>query len=300
MIRDLSESLRALVEDPKWGRAFPELAHAQIAFDRPADDFNPSQPTIELFLFDVRENVELRTNEPQVRRLNGTVATSRPPQRVACSYLVTAHAVGVTGTELALQEHRLLGEALQVLSSHATIPAEYLQGKLAGQQPPPPLVTARAEGLKDPSEFWTALGAKMRPSIVVTATISLEPLEPAVPVHEVTSSMLTVGQRAATDRPGLTPSADPATFRIGGRVTWAGDRKPVTDATVTLVERGLVAATDGEGAYELGALVAGKYTIRVRRGRLARTVKAIVQGKKSPACDVELPGSSPPSKGTAR
>ena len=300
MIRDLSESLRALVEDPKWKEAFPELARAQIAFDRPADDFNPAQPTIELFLFDVRENTELRSNEPMVTRLNGMVATTRPPLRVACSYLLTARPVGVTGTELALQEHRLLSQALQVFASHPTLPATCLQGRLAGQAPPLPLVTARADGLKEPVEFWAALGARMRPAVVVTATISMMPVEAPVTAHEVTATMLTVGQRAAVDRTGLTPSADPASFRIGGRVTWAADHQPVTDATVTLVERGLVAATDADGAWELGALVAGKYTIKVRRGRQARTIKAIVQGKKSPACNVELPGSAPTPKGTAR
>jgi hypothetical protein len=293
MIRALSESLRALVEDPRWKSVFPELGDAHLAFDGPVDDKPPSAPTLDLFLFDVRENMELRSNEPQLTRANGMVTLARPPLRVACSYLVTARSAGAAGPELALQEHRLLGQALQLFSSFPTLPGEYLQGRLAGQVPPLPLVTARADGLKEPSEFWAALGARLRPSIVVTATISLEPIAPPLSVHEVSSSTITIGQRAAADRPGLVPGNDLPTARIGGRVTWSADHAPVAGATVTLVERGLVSATDEHGTYQIGALPPGRYTLRVRCGKAAKTLKAIVLGKKSPAFDVELTGSAP-------
>jgi hypothetical protein len=291
MIRDLSDSLRELLEAERWKLMFPELKDVHVAFERPSDEAHDT-PTLELFLFDVREAMELRSNEPQVTRLNGMVSIARPPLRLACSYLLTAQP-GTTGPEPVLRGHRLLSQALRVLSSHASIPAEYLRGQLAGQLPPLPLVTARADGLKEPIEFWAALGAKMRPAIVVTATIGVPPLETVVPVHEVTSSMLTIGQRAAAEGPGLSPSTDPASFRIGGRVTWSEDRAPVSGATVTLVERGLVAATDEDGTYQIGALPPGRYTLRVRCGKAAKTLKAIVQGKKSPAIDVELSGSAP-------
>ena len=293
MIRALSESLRALVEDPRWQGVFPELAGAHWAFDRPGDDAPPSAPTLDLFLFDVRENMELRSNEPQLTRANGMVTIARPPLRIACSYLLTARSAGTTGTELALQEHRLLGQALQLFSSFPTLPAKYLRGRLAGQLPPLPLVTARMDGLKEPSEFWTALGAKLRPSIVVTATIGLDPIAPPVAVREVASSQITIGQRASPVHPGLSAGADPPSFRIGGRVTWSADHQPVAGATVTLVERGLVSATDHDGTYQIGALPPGRYTLRVRCGRAGKTLKAIVQAKKSPAFDVELTGSAP-------
>ena len=44
--------------------------------------------------------MELRSNEPTLRRLNGQVEIQRPPLRVACSYLITAWPIG--GTDLAL------------------------------------------------------------------------------------------------------------------------------------------------------------------------------------------------------
>ena len=120
MINELSETLRALLDDPALAAAFPELAAAQVVFDRPAEQFNPSQTTIDLFLYDVREDMELRSNEPVVERLNGRAVIKRPPLRVACSYLLTAWAVG--GGELPLQEQKILSQALMVLARYPTIP----------------------------------------------------------------------------------------------------------------------------------------------------------------------------------
>jgi uncharacterized protein DUF4255/carboxypeptidase family protein len=266
MIRDLSESLAALLDDPALSAEFPELSSATIAFDRPVDGFNPGQTTVDLFLYDVRENMELRSNEPLVTRANGGVAIHPAPLRIACSYLVTAWPVG--GTELPLQEHRLLGQALRVLSRHPQIPASALKGQLVGQQPPLPMMTARTDGLKEPHEFWAAIGNKMRASIVVTATIGMD-LYPPVTASEVITSQVQLGQ---------------ARFRIGGRVTTSG--AAVMDASVTLVELGFAAATDGDGRYQLGAMAAGTYTIRVRKGTTEKS--RVVTVPSGPGADYNI------------
>jgi Pvc16 N-terminal domain len=169
VIRDLSLALRAMLTQPGLPA---ELAAAQIAFDRPGETFTPGQTTVDLFLYDIRENLELRSAEPTIERVNGQAVRHPPPLRVACTYLVTAWPVG--GSELTLQEHELLGQTLQVLARHPTISADLLQGGLKGQEPPLPLVTARSEGMKEPAEFWSALGGRLRPSLSVTVTIGLE------------------------------------------------------------------------------------------------------------------------------
>jgi Pvc16 N-terminal domain len=189
MIRDLSETLRAILDDQRLADSFPELNAAQIVFDPPVESFNPAQTTINLFLYDIRENTQLRSNEPTLTRDNGNASILRPPLRVACSYLITAWPVG--GTEPTLQEHHLLSQALLVLSRFPTIPGSYLQGKLVGQTPALPMMVAKSDGLKDPSEFWTALGNKLRPSITATVTISLDVADPKaeeaplVKTHEI-------------------------------------------------------------------------------------------------------------------
>ena len=117
MISDLSQVLRKILED---SRRFPELAEAQVSFERPSETFNPGQTTVNLFLYDIREHLELRSNEPSIEMRGGQAIIHNPPKRIACSYLVAAWPVG--GAELPLQEHRLLSQVLQVFSAYPTIP----------------------------------------------------------------------------------------------------------------------------------------------------------------------------------
>jgi hypothetical protein len=84
MIDDHSRTLRAILTRKDLP---PELAGAQIVFDHPSETFNPQQTTVDLFLYDIREDLELRSNEEVIEHLDGRVITHRPPMRVACSYL---------------------------------------------------------------------------------------------------------------------------------------------------------------------------------------------------------------------
>ena len=284
MIRDLSLSIQALMDDPALAGEFPELFGAQIAFDRPVESFNPTIPTIDLFLFDIRENVELRSNEPQLTRVGGQVSIRRAPMRVSCSYLLTAWPV--SGGDLALQEHQLLGQALQVLSRYPHIPPQFVKGQLAGQAPPLPMLTAQNDGLREPHDFWSAIGNRMRASIVVTATIGLDVHAPVV-APEVTMSQVHLGPRLSADGPGLAASAGPPRFRIGGRVTNAAS-EAVVDASVNLLEIGLAAKTDEAGRYQLGAMAAGTYTVRVQKGAAVSTVSVTVPPAPGADYDVEI------------
>lgn len=109
MLDDLSLTLKMLLQGA-WRNG---LSSALIAFDRPGEEFEPRQTTIDLYLYDIRENLELRSNEPVIARHNSQVTINRPPLRVACSYLVTAWQVGLVGDEAALLEHKLLSQVLQ-------------------------------------------------------------------------------------------------------------------------------------------------------------------------------------------
>lgn len=208
MIRDLSETLQAILDDPLLGKQqpFQKLVEAQVAFERPSEQFNPSQTTLNLFLFDIRENVELRDKEPVVARGgDGKASIRRPPLRVDCSYLLTAWAVGSTGPERVLEEHELLGMALQVLARYPTIEERFLRGSLKQQGRPMPLRVGGIdrEEMKDTAGFWTALGNKLRPALVVTATLELLTSTQADEAPLVTQGRLRLGLREAAGRPGL-------------------------------------------------------------------------------------------------
>jgi Pvc16 N-terminal domain len=209
MIQDLSQTLRAILTQPGLPT---DLSAAQIVFDRPADTFNPSQTSVDLFLYDLRENLELRANDSTLTHANGQVMIVPPPLRLACTYLVTAWPVGAG--ELALREHQLLGEVLQVLSQYPTIPASLLQGSLVGQDPPLPMIAMHPDALNNVAEFWTSMGSRLRASLSVTVTIS-------VPVFPSTTAREAITVQTALQEIGVA-ATHAASLIIAGTVTNAG------------------------------------------------------------------------------
>jgi len=278
MIDDLSRSLRAILDDPALATPFPELAAAQVSFDHPSETFNPAQTTIDLFLYAVSENVELRDNQPNVSRVNGQVAIRRPPLRVDCAYLVTAWPVG--GIEPSLQEHRLLGQVLQVFAALPTIPPGFLQGVLVGQEPPLPLLAAQSNGLSNPPELWTSLGSRFRPSFTLTATVSVPigapVLAPAAITHEIRLEQIDLS------------ATEIRFFQIGGHVTTAANAA-VAGATVLLVEPDLGTTTDANGQFRLGSVAAGTFTLRVTLGAVTQQVTITVPAPLGSTYNVQLP-----------
>ncbi|HEX5734715.1 MAG TPA: Pvc16 family protein [Blastocatellia bacterium] len=286
MIRDLSETLRAMLDDPALAASFPELAEAQIVFDRPTDQFKPSGPTIDLFLYDVRENMELRSNEPLIERQNGQAVIHRPPMRVACSYLVTAWPSGVADVDL--REHRLLSQVLMAISSHSTIPAKYLKGSLVGQQPPLPMMLALADGLKNPSEFWTSLGNKLRPSLNLTVTISMQTRAPEI-AEVVTASEIHFGERTSPGEQKIKVATLQGPFRIVGRVIDADD-VAVKGAAVSISQLGLSTTTDDDGRYSFDKVPPGEYDLQVESESTVEKVSITVPAPAGSDYKVKLPG----------
>jgi hypothetical protein len=286
MIHDLSLTLKKILDFDHPDLAalaaqFPELAQAEIAFEHPKESYNPQATTVNLFLYDIRENVDLRSNEPVLTSQNGQVQIQRPPLRVACSYLATAWAgSAVTGEQAVLLEHKLLSQVLQVLARFPTIPAFILQSSLVGQEPLLPMLVAQMDGLRNPAEFWTALGNKLRPSLAVTVTLALETAAPEVAPMAITQAVH-MGILGA-------PSTQETLYRIAGHITDAQDQA-VAEATVTLVEAGLVATTDADGAYSLGLVAAGTYTLHVESGIGATNVAIKVPEDPGENYDVQLP-----------
>lgn len=169
MIDDLDRSLKLLLE-----QEVEDLTEVlqNVRFETPDDTFNPPLPAINLFLYDVRENRELRSNEWVVERQNGNAIKKRPPARIDCSYLITAWAGDIAS------EHLLLGKVMRALLRYPTLPDALLQGTLQGQDPPLPTTALQAGRLQSLGEFWQALGGKPKAALAYTATISVTTHEP--------------------------------------------------------------------------------------------------------------------------
>ncbi len=178
MIRDLDETLKALLvrELP------PALAEqVQISFATPDDQFPPQSvtlPAIDFFLYDVRENLELRSNEVYVeRRADGTATRTQAPVRVDFSYLVTAWP-SESVPDPAEDEHRLLGEVMRALLRYRTIPEDLLRGVMMDQSPSLPVSSLQPGRLQSLGEFWQALGGKPKAALNYQVTACIEVAEP--------------------------------------------------------------------------------------------------------------------------
>ena len=187
MIDDLDRTLTELLRHELPSALVDQVA---ISFATPDNEFPPTSvtlPAIDLFLYDVRENMELRNTQWNTeRQLNGPATRMRAPVRVDCSYLITAWS-SESSTSRALDEHRLLSETMRALLRHPVIPEVLLQGSLRGQDPPLPTSTLQPGRLQSPAEFWQALGGKPKAALNYTVTIGItfdRPVETEPPVTE--------------------------------------------------------------------------------------------------------------------
>lgn len=179
MIDDLDRTLKALLKQETG------LEEDRIRFEAPDESFAPTPPAVDLFLYDVRENRALRSNEWLVeRRSDGTATRQRAPARVDCSYLITAWAGDVAS------EHKLLGEVMRALLRYPVLPAEVLQGVLKGQESPLPASVLQPGLLQSVGEFWQALGGKPKAALHLTVTIGVEAAPPVEAGPPVTDKLL--------------------------------------------------------------------------------------------------------------
>jgi hypothetical protein len=275
MIHEVTESLEAFLKQPGLN---PPLSNAAIRFDRPTEPYSLDQTTVNLFLFEVKENLELRSNEPVVRRIGGQSLIEPPPYRVQCLYLVTAWPVG--GMDVPKQEHQLLSQVLQLIGSTPVIPPAFLTPNLLLQEPPLPMLMIQPDGVRNPAEFWAAIGNRIKPSLLLSVTVSLQVFD-----MEQYPSVITSEIRLKTMSGGV---LDAPFFRIGGTVANAA-AAPVAGAGVRIVGRGRSTLTDAGGRFSLAAIPAGTFTLRVTSGVTTQDRSITVPARALSDYDVQLP-----------
>lgn len=194
MFDDLDATLAALLD-----RELP-VEGVAVSFAAPDDRFPPSGvglPAIGFFLYDIRENRELRADRFELgQRADGTVTRARTPVRVDCSYLITAWPSD-SAPDPAADEHRLLGAVMRVLLRHPQIPAADLRGELVDQDPPVRSRLLAESRLHSLGEFWQAMGGKPKATLQYGVTIGFDVFEPVDVGPPASGTDLRVGLRPA-------------------------------------------------------------------------------------------------------
>lgn len=263
MIADLDETLRQLLK-----AELPiKNSEIEVSFEQPRRENSTkwTKPTVNLFLYDVRENNVLRQHQWQ--RLGGggnsgrggaeqLAHLKRSPMRVDCCYILTTWANDPE------DEHRLLTRCLLALFRFPVLPEDRLVGAL--RNPPYDIQAqlARHDKLTNPAEVWSALDNEMRPSVSYVVTVALDPwLEVTGPI--VRTLTLHAGQTDTLPRHWrlMEGTREELSF-IGGTVRdRTEDGTPMAGIEVAIKGTGWFDTSDEQGRFTLGGLPRGEYTL---------------------------------------
>lgn len=231
MIEDVDETLRALVR-----RDALNGADVDVAFDAPTKEWSARRntPTLDLYLYDIREDLSRRHVQwIPVTDEGGRVTGRRPPNRYyKLSYLVTAW------TQRPEDEHRLLSAALSCFVRHETLPGELLSGVLSGSDDPVyATVALPPPSDRSLSDVWSALGGELKPSLdLVVAAPLLVRLEEAAGPPVLEEPRIKLGTEEAPARRGPRQAAE--TYQVvPTEETVQGGRQPLPGRTVRIRTR---------------------------------------------------------------
>lgn len=252
MLADLDETVRRLLRRELAARGFGGV---EIAFEAPSKDWAAqlSAPTVDLFLYDIRQSDDHRPVDWEERTEDGRTVEARPPLRLAASYAVTAW------TREVEDEHRLLSQLLAILYAFDTLPGELLAGGLADPAAQPfPLRTRVAEPRQGGGpEFWSSLGGSYKASVDYGVVLSCDSGTTLERGPEVRSHALRIrnldGGRASVE-----------TIHRARGVVRDEAGEPVPDTWVVVGDgQGWVVA-DERGRFVADRLRAGVHSLRAR------------------------------------
>ncbi|NLT74523.1 MAG: DUF4255 domain-containing protein [Chloroflexi bacterium] len=276
MIHLLDETIRKVV----LKRGNFDADSVTVSFDQPTGDWAAglTRPTINFYLYDIRENTELRSQEWIAERDDkGTVSKRLAPLRYDLSYLVT-----VWTQNQVEDEHSILWRVLGALASSPTLGVEVLEPSLRSQPYPVQTRTAQpSRAIENLPDLWGVMENQLRPSINYTVTLSMER---AVAF----TSPWVISRRVDlldTTAPEATRST---TFEIGGIVYEATGGTALPGATVRLAASGRECLTDRFGRYHFGELSAGEYDIEVFIGGRTARHRAAVPSESVQSYDISI------------
>jgi len=209
MIQEIDRALRGLLDRDA---SLPD--DVAVVFDAPTKDWaaKRSVPTLDLYLYDIRRDLERDTaGMAEIRDDDGRLLARRPqPRYFKLSYLVTAW------TQRPEDEHHLLSETLVALLRHDRIPPDLLDGPLAelGLIAPVTIALPPPED-RSISDVWTALGGELKPSLDLVVSTPLEAGQPEQAGPPTERAVLRAANRAdGSAPPDVRPSDWPPDARV--------------------------------------------------------------------------------------
>jgi hypothetical protein len=257
MLADLDETIRNLLK-----RELPiNNGEIDIKFDQPKREWSGrlTKPTINFYLYDMRENVQLRQQTWEKVNGGGPLIgrKKRTPFRFDCYYMLT---IWANDPE---DEHNLLAATVLTLLRFPILHEGFLHGQMVNQPFEVPARVGAHDKLTNPAEVWGAMDNEIRPTVPYIVTVSLDPWT-VVEGPSVRTFVLRAGQAEGLPYTPTLPAEKIAFEKviIGGIVT-NKEGAPQAGLTVALRGTGYLTTTAVDGTYHLGGVPAGDYTLVV-------------------------------------
>lgn len=282
MIDALDESIKQLLIQ----KTPLDQSEVDVSFDVPNREWSKaiSKPTVNVYLHDIRENLELPSYGWSMERNgDGSFTKAKLGHRFDLSYLITAWTRSIE------DEHRLIWYVLSTMAKYSYVPFDILQGPLRDVTKPMHTKVARPDGiLRNVADVWTALENQLKPVIPYVVTLDLEPSDFTI-VSEVRTKFIKYMPLVVEEEPKKNQSASGSLWgfkdnlpvgsatrkrvrigsevlshhtQIGGHITDSTDPTKPIKADVILVEQGLNMRTDEQGRFTFTNLVPrSQYTV---------------------------------------
>ena len=214
MIEDLSNSIKALLEYELLTPGQEVIPNLSISFAQPDENFPPAsvtKPAVNLFLYDVREDLKLRHNEWfRYRQIPpNSYEVKRQPLLMECSYLITAWSDSATAAVndehtvlsamiMALRRYNSLPDTLPNKTDPNGAPVQILQGSFAGVSLLPRAFTIQDGYLQSLGEFWRSMGHGPKPRFNYTVTIAVD-VHDSIRSRQINRVNMAVGEDSITN-----------------------------------------------------------------------------------------------------
>ncbi len=243
------------------------------------DESSLSNPRINLFLYKVMENPELKNLDWQVG-VDNTSQLVPPPLSLNLYYLMTAYAPNddETGNSAA---HEILGDAMRVFYENAIVPQEYLVDGLEDAQEQIKIMQINFD-IEELSQVWNTSGEPFRLSVMYEiSVVQLDMTDARQRTMPTRVREIGVPKIMIPYSPPVVNTIEPSSGTAGTTVTFSGENLAGWVAYVTLLRSHIevdAASLNGEGklvgdSFTIsipGDLNPGFYEFRVDISRLFR------------------------------
>ncbi|HEY86250.1 MAG TPA: DUF4255 domain-containing protein [Chloroflexi bacterium] len=255
MFDEVDDALKRLLEE----EMDIDSSEIDIRFEQPKREWSArlNRPTVNLFLYDVRENVKRRTQSPAWLETGGggnSITQTHQPIWMDLHYMITAW------TKDPQDEHRLLSNVIMAFLRHPYLPENVQEGELAENPMEKPIKVAQYDALQNMDKLWAAMDNEYHATVDCTLSLALDPFEeittPVVKTIDVsTGQSFTPGSGLFEDQGDSLRS-----WSVAGTVH---SGESLEDIRLILLERGQYIPIDPAGRFFITNLREGEYTLDV-------------------------------------